>query len=248
MSNSASLARARLLRNLGASQLLRSWTLIGMGCVLTVGCGGSKKEAKQPEPIVEGRRGDDESRCEFRGRDDRDVQESSSPGSIVSNVRRVYGYIGTSSERRRVLLCREVDTNLDGVKDLLRTYGDDGERLTEQADSDYNGKIDTWIAFGRSKPVKVEVDKNGDGRPDEIRFYTAGKLARLQKDTNGDDQPDVFEIYDSGRLERIGLDLDFDGKVDTWRRDQVRARELEEKERTETAAAGEEKSQESPAE
>src|SRR5690606_13406570 len=174
-------------------------------------------------------------RCEHKGRDDRDVQESSTPGSVLANVRRVYGYVGTSSERRRVLLCREVDTNLDGMKDLLRTYGDDGERLTEQADTDYDGHIDTWITFGKSRPAKVELDKNGDGKPDEWKFYTGGKLARVQRDTNGDGKADVFEIYDGGRLERLGLDVDFDGQVDTWHRDQVRARELEAKERAEVA-------------
>ena len=202
---------------------------------LALGCGGSKKEANAPEALVEGRRGDDQSRCEYKGRDDRDVQESSSPGSVLANVRRVYGYIGTSSERRRIILCREVDTNLDGMKDLLRTYGDDGERLTEQADTNYNGHIDTWITFGKSRPSKVELDKNGDGKPDEWKFYVDGKLARAQRDTNNDEKPDIFEIYDGGRLERMGLDVDFDGQVDTWHRDQVRARELEAKERAEVA-------------
>ncbi len=210
---------------------------ISSGLVLVcLACGGSKKPAEVAEPEVEGRRGDDQSRCEFKGRDDRDVQESSAPGSVVANVRRVYGYIGTTSERRRILLCREVDTNLDGMKDLLRTYGDDGQRLTEQADSDYDGKIDTWITFGQRSPAKIEIDKNADGKPDETRFYTGGKLARVQRDTNGDEKPDIFEIYADGTLERMGLDVDFDGKVDTWRRDQVRARELEEKERSEAVA------------
>ena len=165
-----------------------------LAALLIGGCAGSKKQAEKPEQVVEGRRDDDQSRCEYKGRDDRDVQESSSPGSVVANVRRVYGYVGTASERRRILLCREVDTNLDGVKDLLRTYGDNGERLTEQADSDYDGKIDTWITFGARSPVKIEFDKNADGRAEEVRFYTGGKLVRVQRDTNGDDKADVFEI------------------------------------------------------
>ncbi len=209
------------------------WPILLGFVMMMSACGGSKKPAEVVEPEVEGRRGDDQSRCEFKGRDDRDVQESSSPGSVLANVRRVYGYIGKASERRRILLCREVDTNLDGTKDLLRTYGDNGERLTEQADSDYDGKIDTWITFGKRSPAKIEFDKNGDGKPDEIRFYTGGKLARVQRDTNGDEKADIFEIYDEGRLERMGLDVDFDGKVDAWRRDQVRARELEAKGRNE---------------
>jgi hypothetical protein len=214
---------------------VRGWVIIstaGLISAVSLGCGGPKKPAEAPEQVVAGMR-DDQSRCEYKGRDDRDVMESSSPASVVANVRRVYGYIGKATERRRILLCREVDTNLDGVKDLLHTYGDNGERLTEQADTNYDGKIDTWITFGRTRPAKLELDKDGDGKAEEVRFYTAGKLARVQRDTNKDDKADIFEIYDAGRLERMGLDVDFDGKVDTWRRDNVYAREQEEKERSE---------------
>lgn len=190
-------------------------------------CGGSKNEAVSAEATVEGQRTDDQSRCEYKGRDDRDVQESSAPGAVLPNVRRVYGYIGTGGDRRRVLLCREVDTNFDGVKDLLRTYGDNAEKLTEQADSDYDGRIDTWITFGKTRPAKIEVDKSGDGQPDEVRFYTDGKLSRVQRDTNADGKADVFEVYREGRLERMGVDANFDGQVDVWHRDEERAREEE---------------------
>jgi hypothetical protein len=200
---------------------------VGLCAVGLIACGGNKKEVASADAVVEGQRADDQSRCEFKGRDDRDVQESSAPGMIVPNVRRVYGYIGAGSERRRILLCREVDTNFDGVKDLMRTYGDNGEKLTEQADTDYNGKVDTWIAFGKTQPMKIEVDKSGDGKPDEVRFYTEGTLSRIQRDTNGDEKPDIFEVYRDGHLERMGLDTNFDGQVDVWHRDEGRAREDE---------------------
>jgi len=170
---------------------LRNGLSIVFGVAMLVACGGSKTEAQTAEAEIAGKRVDDQSRCEYKGRDDRDVQESSAPGSVLPNVRRVFGYIGKGSDRRRILLCREVDTNFDGVKDMLRTYGDHGEKLTEQADSDYDGKVDTWITFGKTRPVKIERDRNADGKPDEVRFYTAGKLTRVQRDTNNDQKPDV---------------------------------------------------------
>ncbi len=207
--------------------LLGRQMVIYLAAVGTVACGGNKKDVATADAVVDGQRADDESRCEFKGRDDRDVQESSAPGMIVPNVRRVYGYIGAGTERRRILLCREVDTNFDGVKDLMRTYGDNGEKLTEQADSDYNGKIDTWITFGKTRPAKIEVDKSGDGKPDEVRFYTDGVLTRIQRDTNGDEKPDIFEVYRDGHLERMGVDANFDGQVDVWHRDEGRSREDE---------------------
>lgn len=204
--------------------------------VLALGC-AKKPKVDAPTGPVQGTRVEDVARCEYKGRTDRDVQEASSPGSVVANVRRVYGYIGAGPDRRRVLLCREVDTNFDGLKDVIRTYGDHGEKLTEQADSDYNGKVDTWITFGKSRPAKVEFDKSGDGTPDEIRFYAGGELSRIQRDTNADGKPDVFEIYVGGRLERMGIDGDYDGKVDVWHRDEARAREREEKAAAEAEAA-----------
>lgn len=208
-----------------------------------LGCGGSKKEPEVVNAVATGQRPEDRARCEFEGRDDRDVQESSAPGSVMANVRRVYGYVNGGGERRRILLCREVDTNYDGVKDLVRTYGDHGEKLTEQADSDYDGKVDTWITFGASKPVKTELDKTGDGKPDETRFYVAGVLMRIERDTNGDEKADIFEIFRDGRLERMGIDANFDGQVDVWHRDEARAAEeeaeAEEREKTPVATEGE---------
>jgi len=201
---------------------------VGLG-VLSA-CGGAAATTDKPEVAVQGRRADGAARCEFEGRDDRDVQESSAPGTIVANVRRVYGYIGEGEDRRRILLCREVDTNFDGVKDLVRIYGEFGQKLSEQADTDYDGKIDTWVTFGKTKPVKIEVDHDGDGKAEEVSYYVLGVVSRVQRDTNGDDKADVFEIYRNGRLDRMGTDVDFDGQVDRWDRDEVAAREEAEKE------------------
>ncbi len=224
---------------------VRGLASFAMAATFVVGCGGKKQEPVAPDAVASGQRADDRARCEFEGRDDRDVQESSAPGSVVANVRRVYGYVSGGEERRRVLLCREVDTNFDGVKDLVRTYGDHGEKLTEQADTDYDGKIDTWITFGARKPAKIEIDKTADGKVDETRFYISGQLSRIQRDTNGDDKPDVFEIYREGRLERMGIDANYDGQVDVWQRDEQRAAEREaEEDNAEGGEAGADETQE----
>ena len=162
-----------------------------------------------------------QSRCQFEGRADREARETAGPGAVLPNIRRVY-----SLEQRgedppvRVLICREVDTNYDGVKDVVRIYSDTGEPETESADSDFDGRFDTWMTFSRGSLVKTEVDTGRDGRPDEARFYLRGRLRRVQRDTNLDGNVDVWEIYDEGRLQRLGEDLDFDGHVDRWNRDE----------------------------
>jgi len=154
---------------------------------------------------------------------DREVSESVGTGALQPSIRRVYRVIGEGDQRRRILICREVDTNLDGIKDLVRRYNDQGEAVEEQADSNYDGKLDTWIRFSKGRIAQVDVDLNGDDAPDETRYYVHGKLSRVQRDTNHDGKPDIWEIYAGGHLERMGVDVDHDGRVDRWNRDEVLA-------------------------
>jgi len=225
---------------------VRGWvvalTAAGVASVAAAACGGGPEgQANAPTKtgVASNARvdGDDASRCDFKGRLDREVIESTGPGAVVPNVRRVYAVVGEGEDRRRVLLCREVDTNLDGMKDVVRTYDEKGESLREQADSNYDGRIDTWITFARGRMAKVEVDRNGDGQPDETKYYVRGELSRVQRDTNFDGKPDVWEIYNQGVLERMGVDLNFDGHVDRWDRDEVARLAAERAERAEEAAA-----------
>jgi hypothetical protein len=217
----------------------RSLLFFAVALGLLSGCAGKKPPPPKPAPL-EGKRLDDQSRCSSVGRDDREVVETNSPSSTGNNVRRVYGYFGNGEERARILLCREVDTNFDGIKDLVRVYDDQGEKLTEQADADYDGKIDTWITFAGSFPGKIEVDSNSDGNPDETRYYVGGALTRVQRDVNGDGESDRFEVYREGRLDRIGVDEDFDGQVDRWDRDEEALRkQISESEQKKQEAAAE---------
>jgi hypothetical protein len=209
---------------------------------LLAGCGGSGGSQAQPkisDKPVSGVAADDASRCDYRGRADREVQEVRGPGAAQPNIRRVFSIVGEGEDRKKILLCREVDTNLDGAKDVMRTYTDKGEPLNELADTNFDGKVDTWVTFSRGRIAKVQLDKSGKGQPEEVKFYVQGKLVRAQRDTNHDGKPDRWEIYDDGRLQRLGVDLDFDGRVDRWDRDELALRDLEAKEKAEEARAKE---------
>lgn len=217
-------------QSIRALMLLSSLGALACGSETTAQPGAKPISAELAKAIETG---DDQSRCEWKGRNDREITESSGPGAIQPNVRRVYRIVGDGEDRRRVLACREVDSNLDGVKDLVRKYDEKGEVNEEQADSDYNGRIDTWTKFAGGRVAKVEFDRNDDGQPDETRYYIKGKLSRVQRDSNSDGKPDVWEIYGDGRLQRMGVDLDFDGRVDRWDRDEVARRLAEQKEKEE---------------
>jgi hypothetical protein len=202
-------------------------------------CAGAQERpaqsAAQEQTRISGLSGSDQSRCEYENRPDREVRETAGPGSILPNIRRVYAILGTGEDRRKVLQCREVDTNLDGAKDVVRTYNDHGEKLNELSDSDYDGKIDTWVTFAGGHIAKVEVDKLGTGKPSEWRFYVGGKISRIHRDTNKDGKADVWEVYAKGRLQRMGVDVDGDGRVDRWDRDEVFVRAEQEQEDREAA-------------
>lgn len=164
---------------------------------------------------------DDQSKCDWRGRTDREVSETSGPGSVVPNVRRVYQTIGTASDSHKVLVCREIDTNFDGIKDIVRTYNEKGESLREEADTNYDGKVDTWVTFATGRISKEQLDTDFDGQPDSWKYYVGGALSRIQRDTNKDGKPDRWEFYADGKLERVGVDVDFDGHVERWDHDEL---------------------------
>jgi hypothetical protein len=208
--------------------LLWGGLVLSSGSFLAVACGGSSRppqgdQTAAADTRLRGPDGgiDDQSKCEFRGRADREAVETAGPGAVQPNVRRVYQMVGAGDSMHKVLVCREIDTNLDGIKDIVRTYNEKGESLHEQADTNYDGRIDTWITFAGGRISKEDIDTNFDGNADVWKYYVGGQLVRIQRDVNGDSRPDHWEFYTAGKLERVGVDLDFDGHVDRWDHDEV---------------------------
>ena len=174
--------------------------------------GGTKDQTKWPA--------DDKSMCDWRNKPELEVSETAGPGALRPNVRRVFKTFGEGDARRKSVVCREIDTNLDGIKDVVRTYNDKGEALHEEADRDFNGRIDLWVTFVDGRMTQEDEDTNSDGKADVWKFYVDGQLSRIRRDRNFDGKADIWEIYAKGRLERVGLDDTYDGHVDRWDRDE----------------------------
>jgi hypothetical protein len=174
--------------------------------------GGTKDQSKWPA--------DDRSMCDWRNKPELEVSESSGPGALRPNVRRIFKTFGEADARHKTLVCREIDTNLDGIKDVVRTFNPKGEAQHEEADRDYDGRVDLWINFVDGRLAEEDIDTNNDGKPDVWKFYVNGQLQRIRRDRNFDGKADTWEIYARGRLERVGLDETFDGHVDRWDRDE----------------------------
>jgi hypothetical protein len=197
-----------------------------LAVTLVVACGGSKDGAVKTAVAPGGSRdpshwpADDRSMCDWRSKPDLEVSEAMGPGSVKPNVRRVFKVVGEAENRHRTRVCREIDTNLDGIKDVVRTFNQKSEALHEEADRDYDGKVDVWLNFVDGRLAEEDIDTNRDGKPDVWKFYVNGQLQRIRRDRNFDGKPDVWEMYSKGRLDRIGVDDTYDGHVDRWDRDE----------------------------
>ena len=171
---------------------------------------------------------DDRSMCDWKNKPELEVNETAGPGALKPNVRRVYKTFGEGESRHKSLICREIDTNLDGIKDVVRTFNAKGEAVHEEADTNYDGKIDSWISFINGRLAEEDLDTNGDGKIDVWKYYIDGVLSRVKRDTHFTGKPDVWEIYNKGHLERMGVDTQHTGHVDRWDRDQEVQRRAEE--------------------
>lgn len=181
--------------------------------------GGTKDQAKWPA--------DDKSMCDWRNKPELEVSETAGPGAVRPNIRRVFKIVGEGDDRHKTLICREIDTNLDGIKDVVRTFNAKGEAIREEADTNYDGKVDVWLQFSNGRVIEEDTDTIGDGKPHIWKVYSNGQLSRIKRDTRGTGKADVWEIYTKGRLERMGVDQSGDGRVDLWERDGIYQKQLE---------------------
>ena len=139
-------------------------------------------------------------------------------------MRKVFLRLGEGALARLVLVCRESDLNADGQKDVIRYYTDEGRPLREEADRNFDGKMDEITFFQEGQILRQEFDTQGDGKVDTKIFFDAGKPLRAERDLAARStaerwQPDRWEYYEEGRVVRMGTDIDGDGKVDRWDRD-----------------------------
>lgn len=225
----------------------RLW-IVGLACAMGaatlgwMGCGGDPAKSPAKAAAPGGSKdpskwpADDRSICEqlvhWRSHPEFEVNETTGPGAFRPNVRRIYKVVGERDTRHKILYCREIDTNLDGIKDLARTFNEKGEARQEHADTNYDGKVDVISDFAAGRLAKEEVDTNFDGKMDVWKFYIEGQLSRIRRSTHcPNNKVDTWEIYNRGVLERVGVDETCDTHVDRWDRDTDRIRQQEEDER-----------------
>jgi hypothetical protein len=110
-------------------------------------------------------------------------------------------------------------------------------------DTNRDGRIDTWCRMDGTRVVRVEADRDGDGKVDRWEYYSGdgqkvekiglsrlkdgeedawaypapdGSLLRMEISTNRDGKVTRIEHYEKGVLARAEEDGDGDGRPDKW--------------------------------
>ena len=195
----------------------------GSAVSLKVNTAGAAKASVKARALGAPTQGSGDARCNANI-PGREVSEYDSSGDDIPDVRKVFLQLGVPPNQRLVLICRESDVNSDGRKDVVRYYDDDGRSLREEADRNFDGKMDSITVYQNGEIVRTELDENYDGKIDTKIFFGQGKPQRAERDLKGrstDTQwrPDRWEYYEGGRMVRMGTDVDGDARVDHWDRD-----------------------------
>lgn len=83
-------------------------------------------------------------------------------------------------------------------------------------DSKGTGKVDTWSYMDGTRFKRIEIDRNGDGKPDRWEYYGEGnKLEKIGFSRLGDGKQDAWAYLASeGVLSHIDISTHQDGKID----------------------------------
>ena len=69
-----------------------------------------------------------------------------------------------------------------------------------ESDRNFDGKIDLWIIYGDKGRRVTQIDMNFDGRPDMYSYFQYGQRTKLEMDIDYDGKLDQVNEYRDGRL------------------------------------------------
>ncbi|MEZ4368754.1 MAG: hypothetical protein R2939_21125 [Kofleriaceae bacterium] len=200
----------------GAALLLAASSL-----TLGLGCGKDKQESTTPVDATSasGLPQVDPTLCETGGKNviTYDLNKDGQP-----DVWRLYKTEDEGGTKVEYMTCKQVDFDHDGRKDWVVGFGRKGVRQYEKVDMDYDGRFDLSAVYDPKTGVVAEIERDSDfdGQYDLRETYdSTGRIQGVQLDKDGNGKPDEWEQYKDGVLIAILYDDNFDGKVD--RREEV---------------------------
>jgi hypothetical protein len=110
-----------------------------------------------------------------------------------------------------------VDGKRDGKPNVF-SFMDGTKFVRIEIDKDEDGKIDRWEYYGADQKLeKIGFSRANDGTPDSWAYEAAdGSVARVEISTKRNGQVDRTEFFDAGSLSRAEQDTNGDGRPDKW--------------------------------
>ena len=109
------------------------------------------------------------------------------------------------------------DSNGDGKFDTV-SYMDGAVVLRIEIDKDEDGKVDRWEYYGADQKLeKIGSSRANDGKEDAWSYVAPdGKTTRVETSSHRNGKADRIEYYDGSGLARAEEDTDGDGAIDKW--------------------------------
>ena len=109
------------------------------------------------------------------------------------------------------------DSNKNGVVDTW-SYMDGARVVRIEIDKDEDGKIDRWEHYGRDQKIeKVGFSRSNDGKEDAWFYYGPdGAVDHIDVSTRRDGKVNRTEHYKNNVLVTAEEDSDGDGQIDKW--------------------------------
>jgi hypothetical protein len=116
---------------------------------------------------------------------------------------------------KRSVLARSLDADRDGHPEEVRYLDEKTAQLVRvDEDRDYDGRFDVWIRYEGNALALRELDENGDGKPDAWERYANGRMVSREVDRDGNGPRDAFYFYQGDALVEERHDTKGTGKVD----------------------------------
>lgn len=109
---------------------------------------------------------------------------------------------------------KELDLNADGQADLRKEYDAAGVLTLESYDADFDGQPDSISHYREGRLETSERDEDGDSRRETRVVYGADEeIVRVELDRNGDGRVDYREEWEKGAVARRFVDQAGDGTL-----------------------------------
>ncbi|MCX5739541.1 MAG: hypothetical protein NTZ61_13795 [Proteobacteria bacterium] len=116
---------------------------------------------------------------------------------------------------KRSVVARSLDADRDGHPEEVRYFDEKTKQLVRvEEDRDYDGRLDVWSRYEGGVLTERDLDENRDGKPDAWERYSNGRMVSREVDRDGKGVRDAFYLYQGDALVEERHDTKGSGHID----------------------------------